>query len=99
MEPYRTSAKMSDYLEDHLESVPLDGAEKLLVDCKIIGVEFVTEDISPDSQAVDILLYLERPDGSRFQLDCSARAWNKKWEWYDDAHLLVSKAEFSKEVM
>lgn len=99
MEPYRTSVKMSDYLEDHLESVSLDGAEKLLVGCKVIGVEFVTEDISPNSHAVDILLYLERSDGSRFQLDCSARMWDEKWKWYDDAHLLVGKAEFPKEVM
>lgn len=100
MEPYKTSDKMFDYLVDNEEEANLPEVEELLVGCKIIGVEFVMEDVVPDSRAMGILLYLERPNGRRFALDCGAFEWDEKEKSYTrPASLTVYKSEFPKEVM
>lgn len=94
------SGKLFDYLQDVEESMPIENSPDELVGCKIIGVDFVTEDISENSPAVSMLLYLERPDGTKFQLDCSAMVLDKKYqEYFDCAHILLGKSEFPEEVM
>lgn len=94
------SEKLFDYLQDVEESIPTEKSQDELMGCKIIGVDFVTEDISENSPAVAMLLYLERPDGTKFQLDCSAMSLDKKYqEYFDCAHILLGKSEFPKEVM
>lgn len=72
MEPYKTSDKMFDCLIDREEKVNLRKAEELLVGCKVIGVEFGAESIDREETVEGIFLYLERPDGSKFMLDCGA---------------------------
>lgn len=100
MEPYKTSEKMFDYLVDNLERVELKKIEELLFECKIIGVELAAESVDEEKTVEGIFLYLERPDGSRFVLNCSAFLWDEKWKVYDPpTTLLLDKAEFPKEVM
>lgn len=100
MEPYKTSDKMFAYLVDHLKSVNLKKIEKELSGCKIIGAELSGENVDEEKSVDGIFLYLERLDGSRFVLNCSAFLWDEKWKVYDPpTTLLLDKAEFPKEVM
>lgn len=89
------SGKLFDYLQDVEESMPIANSPDELVGCKIVGVDFVAEDLSENSPVVAILLYLERPNGTKFQLDCSAMVLDKKYqEYFDCAHILLGKSEF-----
>lgn len=100
MEPYKTSEEMFDYLVDHEDKVNLHKAEELLVGCKIIGVEFGAESIDKEETVESIFLHLERPNGSKFMLDCGAFEWDEKAQLYTwPASLTVYKSEFPKEVI
>lgn len=100
MESYKTSEKMFDCLMANEKKVNLHKAEELLVGCKIIGVEFGAESIDKEETVTSIFLHLERPNGSKFMLDCCAFEWDEKEQSYTwPASLTVYKSEFPKEVM
>lgn len=96
----KLSEKLFDYLQTVAKPLPSKESEKELVGCKIVGVDFVTEGISQNSPAVSMLLYLERQDGTKFQLDCSAMVWDEEYQdYFNCAHILLGKSEFPEEVM
>lgn len=100
MELFKASDKTFDYLIDHSRRVDLHEIEAMLAGCKIMGAELGAETLDDEKTVEGIFLYLERQDGSKFMLNCSAFVWDEKYKVYDPpATLVIDKAEFPKEVM